>query len=111
MRVEIFDHREKIQPVPLDEVGATHLPARERSKALSLCLTASVGVRGQSPQLSFREASHGLPFFKRALSEWVSHWERSDLWRGQSPKWGQGVSPCKFHMKYGRTCSTINFGV
>jgi len=27
----------------------------------------------------------------------VSHWERSDLWRGQSPKGSRGETPCKFH--------------
>lgn len=27
----------------------------------------------------------------------VSHWERSDLWRGQSPMGSRGVTPCKVH--------------
>lgn len=71
MRVEIFDRREKIQPVPLD--GVKRHTCLQGKGLYPFPLQTSVwGLGGKAPLLSLGEASHGLPLFKGALSEWVS---------------------------------------
>lgn len=91
MRVEIFDRREKIQPVPLDVVKRHTYP---QGTGLCSCPFAhgECGVWGKAPYIRVERRTLG---HCRGQSRLGEHWERSDLCEGKA-LWGQGVSPCKF---------------
>ena len=87
--------RSKYYP-SLDGMRALHCPARDRSNALSLC-SRRVRGSGQSPGSGSSVVRLGAVGRK---PDWVSHWEQSDLWRGQSPYRVEGQSPRKLAEKF-----------
>ena len=87
MRVEIFDQREKIQPVPLDGVKR-HTSLQGAGKLLVPLPHGECGVRGRAPDPGQASHAWALP---GGNPGWGEHWERSDLCEGKSPLGVEGT--------------------